>query len=361
MRQSLVILSIFVISGPLSAQPGDEPKNVLSLADARGGRILLFDGETTYGWDVTGDVRVENGLLILSNEGKGRIQSKGFFPPDFELTLKRKGGLAVSFWHTPDFATAGRIPEAKGWRFESIDFDSSHRIAPAISLSTGRNGAVELHTIALIPRSTQSLFNAKDLTGWKIFDGKKSKFEVKDGLLSIENGPGDLQTEKPYKNFLLQLECKTNGMHLNSGVFFRCRAGEYQNGYEAQINNNFTTEAAKDYVVESFDPKTNELLEKKTVKSAAVDYGTGAIYRRIPARKSVAKDGEWFTLTVLAHGNHFATWVDGIQTVDWYDNRPPSDNARTGYRAEGGHISLQGHDPTTNLSFRNIRIATLPD
>jgi len=55
-----------------------------------------------------------------------------------------------------------------------------------------------------------------------------------------------------------------------------------------------------------------------------------------------------------------ATWVNGIQQVDWYDNRPPSDNPRTGCRREAGHISIQGHDPTTNLSFRNIRIAELP-
>jgi hypothetical protein len=65
-------------------------------------------------------------------------------------------------------------------------------------------------------------------------------------------------------------------------------------------------------------------------------------------------------MTVVAHGNHFATWVNGIQVTDWTDNRPPSDNARTGYRAAAGHISLQGHDPTTDLSFRNFRIAELP-
>ena len=79
----------------------------------------------------------------------------------------------------------------------------------------------------------------------------------------------------------------------------------------------------------------------------------------LPARSEVAKDGEWFTLTVLAVDNHFATWVDGIQQVDWTDNRPANDNARNGYRSEAGHISLQGHDPTTDLSFRNLRIADL--
>ena len=93
--------------------------------------------------------------------------------------------------------------------------------------------------------------------------------------------------------------------------------------------------------------------------SAAVDYGTGAIYRRIPARKDVAKDGEWFTMTVIAQGRHIATWVNGIQQVDWTDNRPLKDNARNGCKLEAGHISLQGHDPTTNSDFRNVRIVDL--
>ena len=35
------------------------------------------------------------------------------------------------------------------------------------------------------------------------------------------------------------------------------------------------------------------------------------------------------------------------------------DNARNGCRLEKGPISLQGHDPTTDLSFRNIRIEDL--
>jgi hypothetical protein len=91
-----------------------------------------------------------------------------------------------------------------------------------------------------------------------------------------------------------------------------------------------------------------------------VDYGTGAIYRRMPARLGIAKDGEWFTLTVVADGKHLATWVNGIPVVSWVDNRPPSANARTGCCLNAGHISLQGHDPTTDLSFRNFRLAELP-
>lgn len=240
---------------------------------------------------------------------------------------------------------------ADGWLL--VDGKSTSAWEGKPGLRVERNG-VKLRVADMKP-----LFNGKDLAGWKVFPGKKSTFTVVDGAINIKDGPGDLQTEGKYGDFILQLECKSNGKHLNSGVFFRCRDGEYQNGYEAQIRNQFTAEPTQEYVVEKYDPQTNQLLAKEKVKSTAVDFGTGAIYRRIPARQEVAKDGEWFTLTIVAHGNHLATWVNGIQVVDWYDNRPKSDNARTGCRLEPGHISFQGHDPTTDLSFRNIRIAEL--
>src|SRR5476649_361892 len=172
-------------------------------------------------------------------------------------------------------------------------------------------------------------------------------------------GPGDLQTVGKYQDFVLQLEAISNGKHLNSGIFFRCKDNEYQNGYEAQIFNKFTAEATQEYTVEDYDPKTNKLVAKNKIKSTAVDFGTGAIYLRVPARKEMSKDGEWFAMTIVAHGNHLATWVNGVQVTDWTDNRPKSDNARTGCKLEAGHISIQGHDPTTDLSFKNFRIADL--
>jgi hypothetical protein len=34
-----------------------------------------------------------------------------------------------------------------------------------------------------------------------------------------------------------------------------------------------------------------------------------------------------------------------------------TENARTGFYPVAGHISIQEYDPTTDLSFRNLRIA----
>jgi hypothetical protein len=208
-------------------------------------------------------------------------------------------------------------------------------------LETDGKTELMVHSVRIRTLGAKALFNGKDLTGWKIFDDPKraaTKFEVtKDGELSARSGPGDLQTEKAFDNFVLQLECKTNGKWLNSGVFFRCIPNQYQNGYECQIQNGYTGDD----------------------RAKPIDFGTGAIYRRIAARKVVSNDNEWFTMTLVADGKHFSTWVNGYQTVDWTDDRPANDNPRQGYRAEQGHLSIQGHDPTTDLLFRNIRIAEL--
>ena len=64
-------------------------------------------------------------------------------------------------------------------------------------------------------------------------------------------------------------------------------------------------------------------------------------------------------MTVAAFGPRINVWVDGYQVVDWEDKRPPADAPRNGLFTAAGHIALQGHDPTTDLAFRNLRIAPL--
>ncbi len=343
---------------------------------------MLFDGETTFGWTIDGEAKATADSLHLGG-GKLTVAKPACDLTDYELRFeyshngegtilqdKRKVPLPVKSnekdgsWYsmTVTMTEGGKRfhwqfgpPEEAGLRLsgtnESQDFMPRWKVP--------EEGSLRLRNVKLKPLAMKALFNGTDLTGWHVFPGKKSKFAVVDGAINVKDGPGDLQTDGKYGDFVLQLECLSNGKHLNSGIFFRCRPDEYQQGYEAQINNNFKDEP-KEYTVEEYNPKTHELVGKKKVKSNAVDFGTGAIYRRVPARSQTAKDGEWFTMTVVAHGNHLATWVNGVQQVDWYDNRPANDNARNGCRLEAGHISIQGHDPTTDLSFRNIRIADLP-
>jgi hypothetical protein len=270
-------------------------------------------------------------------------------------------------WSNAKLMVAGRrykfTVTSGSTEFPVVAGELAESAAAPLEFSVAEGVQLELREVTLLPLGHKPLFNGKNLDGWNEFKGNKyvSKFAVNDKLeLNVKNGPGDLQTTETFADFLLQLDCISNGIFLNSGIFFRCKPNEYQNGYECQIRNQFTAQAKQKYVIEVYDPKTHQLTDKKSLLLTAVDFGTGAIYRRMPARKQMSKDGEWFKLTIVAHRNHFATWVNGIQVCDWTDNRPAHDNPRNGCRLEAGHISIQGHDPTTDLSFRNLQIAEYP-
>jgi hypothetical protein len=388
MRHLAAFVLLVAFAVPCQAQP---KPNTLTPKEIADGWILLFDGETTLGWEVdAGALKVAHGDLQIG--GTKAVQARTSirfcsYELRYDYLVRPEGEWKGT---GPDSRYAGFfLPQAKMafgsrptksgqkeiWRSEVFYVDIEKRVFKHASILDGHLQLKEgeavrplweidagtillLRNIKLRPLNTKPLFNGKDLDGWKEFPGKKSKFAVIDNAINVKDGPGDLQTAGKYKDFILQVDCISHGKHLNSGIFFRCRDGEYQNGYEAQIRNEFKDEPQK-YLVEEYDPKTNKLIGKKEVLSKAFDFGTGAIYRRQPARKQMSKDGEWFTMTIVAHGNHFATWVNGVQVADWTDNRPKSDNARTGCRLEGGHISIQGHDPATNLSFKNFRIAEM--
>jgi hypothetical protein len=393
------LLSVVLVL-PLTAlawADDDARPNTLTSQEIADGWILLFDGETTFGWTSPNESKwsIVGGMLAPQAGKPGLLVTTTAFG-DYELSVEfqsrdrkdvgifthcdREGQSrgAVDALHLFPIGGWGELKaRVEGGRVVRQEVISRGGLGGSVAQATKppgvgdvgapRGGHIALsgngivfRTIKLKPLGARPLFNGKDLAGWKEHPDRKSKFSVtKEGWLNIKDGPGDLQTEGQYADFVLQLDCISNGKQLNSGVFFRCRPGEYQQGYEAQIHNGFTDEPKKEYAIEVYDPKTNELKETKKEKYTATDYGTGGIYRRMPARKAVSKDNEWFTMTVAAQGRHLATWVNGVQVVDWTDNRPLKDNARNGCRLEKGNVSLQGHDPTTDLSFRNLRIAEL--
>jgi hypothetical protein len=323
-------------------------------ADLNGQPIRLFDGETTFGWTVVGEARVEKGKLVL-----GGTKETTAYPSI------RFGHARVRIVGVKPAGGRLRVGDKEIVKEGAVEFEAEVKPAQdAVRITVPAGKTATLSVVELTPLGMRALFDGKSLKGWKPFAGdakrEKSRFTVEEGILRVKDGPGDLATESTYDDFVLQVTAKTHGKHLNSGIFFRAIPGQYQNGYEAQIHHDFTAEPARKYVVDQFDPKTNKPAGKREVLSPAKDFGTGAIYRRIPARKAVAKDSEWFTLTVVARGRQIATWVDGVQQVDWTDHRAASDNPRTGYREAAGTLSLQGHDPTTDLSFRAIQIASIP-
>jgi Domain of Unknown Function (DUF1080) len=341
-----------------TASAADTP-NGLSAKQIEEGWILLFDGETTFGWKADGDVAAKDGALALGGDKTARASLTSEFG-NCELALDYTGdghlvldGGAVGCnhalvspgdWHSLllDIAFS---PAAKG---ASIGFEpggkaratyNTQHLFMGFAVEAGKQ--LSLRNVRLRPDGLQAVLNGKDLSGWKEVKTSRTKSEFSvtpNGELHIKNGPGDIQTEDQWADFVLQLDVFSNGPHLNSGVFFRCLPGQFWQGYEAQIRNQWQGDD----------------------RNKPIDYGTGGIYNRQPARKVVSSDHEWFTMTIAASGKHLAIWVNGYQTADFTDNRPPAKSARNGSKVDKGPISLQGHDKTTDLSFRKIRIAELP-
>jgi hypothetical protein len=328
----------------LSVRAEDTPANAggLPAKESAAGWLALFDGETTFGWKIDGEAKVGKGVLVLGGTKPTlaettsvldwRHESRVFWEARFEGKVSPRyivGAFAGGWTKEAQREFVGVETMQRG----------PHKPLAPLTFTVPAGSKLFLRNLKYRPVGLKPIFNGKDLTGWREIPGKKSKFTVtEEGWLNIKNGSGDLQTEGQWDDFILQLEIFSNGKHLNSGVFFRAIPGQFWSGYEAQIRNQWQGDD----------------------RSKPVDYGTGAIYNRQPARKVVSSDKEWFTMTVLAHGKHLAVWVNGYQTADFTDNRPLDKSARKGCKLDKGPISLQGHDPTTDLSFRNIRVVALP-
>jgi hypothetical protein len=381
---------VVVLTASFSAF-GAEPK-LLPQDLLDDGWISLFDGETLYGWQTTGETKwdVADSAIHTSGEKSGFLMTttewgeyllhvefkavaktnSGVFlqtplkPTDpardcYELNIapadnpfptgsfvgREKGKIAkkkfpaADEWHSFDVAVLG------GEFAVRLDGKSVLQYMDAKPIRMGhiglqsREGAVAFRNIRLKPMGLQPLLNGRNLDGWNKERAEKCQFQLTDkDELHLSNGPGQIETVRDYTNFVLQLECKVNGSGLNSGVFFRTLRRDRWAGYESQIQNGF----------------------KDSDRTKPKDFGTGAIYRRQPARRVVADDMKWFAKTIVADGPHMAVWVNGYQVTDWTDKRPENDSGRNGLRLAGGAIAIQGHDATTDFLFRKICAVELP-
>ena len=328
------------------------------------GWLSLFDGESFYGWR-NHDGWTANEGVILAEDDCDSILRTGVQFDDFELrfefqaTGNNESRLLIRTSPDPVENDALRIPlnaiepvkekwhkmkvVADGQVLEAWINGSLQKKVDSVDLGKGyigfehRQGSVRIRNIQLLPLQMKPIFNGKDLSGWD--DSKKlaSKFEVVEGRLEMKSGWGQLETDQLFGDFVFSIHARTNAKALNSGIFFRCIPDEVMNGYESQISN-----ACKD----------ND-------RKQPVDCGTGGIFRRQNARLVNADDQSWFAKTIVADGATLFVWVNGSLVCDWTDRRKPHDNPRKGQRLKPGTIILQGHDPTTDVSFKKIEAREL--
>jgi len=171
-----------------------------------------------------------------------------------------------------------------------------------------------LYSLLTTAQNKVSLFNGKDLSGWKI--NGTEKWFVENGNLVCESGPdkqyGYLSTNKTYKNFELTLEFKqeANG---NSGVFFRSSIdGVKISGWQCEVA--------------PIDHHTGGIYES---------YGRGWLIQPDSTKEKYLKTGKWNKLKLKVVGDEVTTWLNGHQMIYIKDEKIGAGN---------GFIALQIHD-----------------
>ena len=165
-----------------------------------------------------------------------------------------------------------------------------------------------------LAQTSLTLFNGKDLTGWKTYGTEK--WFVENGELICESGPakqyGYLATEKEYKDFELTVQFlqESNG---NSGVFFHSQIeGTKISGWQAEVA--------------PMNKHTGGIYES---------YGRGWLIQPTAEKEKVLKEGEWNTMKVRVKGNQVTTWLNDVEMITLNDEKIGSVT---------GKIALQIHD-----------------
>ena len=184
----------------------------------------------------------------------------------------------------------------------------------------------------------QPLFDGKSLDGWKASDAPGT-FSVAHGEIVVHGNRSHLFYVGPvgnhdFKNFEVKAEvmAKTGS---NSGCYFHTKwqeTGWPDAGFEVQVNNTHK------------DPKK-----------------TAGLYDLKDNLEAPAKDDEWFTLTVRVEGKHVITKVNDKVIIDYVepDDFQPSPK-HPGRKIDRGTFAIQGHDPASEVHFKNIRVKPLP-
>jgi len=176
----------------------------------------------------------------------------------------------------------------------------------------------------------QTLFNGKDISGWKIYGTEK--WYVEGGLLVCESGAdkeyGYLATDKTFKDFELTLEFKqeANG---NSGVFFHSSIdGTKITGWQAEVAPPGSS--------------TGGIYES---------YGRGWLIKPEAEKDKALKMGEWNKMTVKVVGDVVTTFLNGTQMITLTDSQIGS---------RSGSIALQIHSGGgIKVKWRKIKIKEL--
>ncbi len=187
----------------------------------------------------------------------------------------------------------------------------------------------------------ESLFNGKDLQGWKQLNGEAKYFIQGDMIVgqAVPNTPNSfLCTEKAYGDFILELDVLVDP-GLNSGIQFRSQSTpEYRDGrvhgYQCEID-----PSPRAYSGGIYDEARRGWL-----------YALGDN----PKGRAAFQIGFWNHYRIEAVGTTLRTWINGVNCANVSDDVDASGFIALQVHGIGNNADLEG----ARVRWRNIHIKT---
>jgi hypothetical protein len=180
----------------------------------------------------------------------------------------------------------------------------------------------------------ETLFNGKDLTGWKTYGAEKWVVENRSILGESAAGKyGYLTTEKSFRDFELRVRFKCESDE-NSGVFLRSR---------------ITGESATGPDIEGVQV---EVDAKQHTGGLYESGGRGWLAKPTAEGERAIKPRGWNQLEITADGPRIRTRLNGVPIVDYTDPSPRFTEGVVGLQIHtGGGVKVRFKD----ISIRELR------
>lgn len=195
----------------------------------------------------------------------------------------------------------------------------------------------------------RTLFNGKDLSGWKanaypdswsVVDGAIRARATKESSHLFFVGPAGASAAdfERFKDFELEVVARSEpnsngGVFIHTDVASQGAALRLTKGYEIQLN-------------------SSEREKRKT----------GSLYDVVDLDVSPVDESKWFTVLITVRGKRIQVQVEGRSVVDYTEpenvQRAPGRLGRK-LDPQGGAIALQAHDPTSTFYIKSVRVRSL--
>jgi hypothetical protein len=221
------------------------------------------------------------------------------------------------------------------------------------------------------PEGFVSLFNGKDLAGWKIPEGDNGHWKVVDGVIDYDarseaRGSKDLWSDKSYGNFVLRVDWRIKETpYTNPNVPYILPDGTHARDIHGKEMKMSLPDSDSGVILRG-DVRNQINIWCWPIGSGEM-YGwrmdtknppevRAAVTPRTQADKPV---GQWNTYEITAVGETISVKLNGKTVIDNAHLPGIASNGAVGLQHHGGMTNGKWNSPPALLQFRNIYIKEL--